>query len=106
MNPMVNLHSLFPVSHHNCDNRLQQCFLALPFFGAKMSHSLHGHCRYFTANGTSTTSTLPLGLIQAAVAQAKANPYDTFAISISAGPSMPQGEVRPTFCQHTHCNIM
>ena len=55
-------------------------------------------CRYFTANGTSTTGTLPLGIIQAAVAQAKANPYDTFAIGFAAGPSLPQGEVRSASC--------
>ncbi|CAL5219872.1 g1792 [Coccomyxa viridis] len=47
---------------------------------------------YFTANGTSTVGTIPLGLIQATIAQAKANPYDTFSISIAAGPSLPQGE--------------
>ena len=57
-------------------------------------------CRYFTANDTSTTGTLPLGLIQAAVAQANANPYDTFSIGIGAGPSLPQGEVRPEFYLH------
>ena len=39
-----------------------------------------------TANGTSTTGTLPLGLIQTAIVQTIANPYETFSISISAGP--------------------
>jgi hypothetical protein len=52
-----------------------------------------GGCRYFTANDTSTTGTLPLGIIQASIAQAKANPYDTFTIGFAPGPSLPQGEV-------------
>ncbi len=53
------------------------------------------HCRYFAPNGSSTTGTLSPDLITAAIAQAKANPYDTFTIVLLAGPSLPQGEVRP-----------
>ena len=78
--------------------------LALLYSAVVPTHLVTAHlsdqCRYFTANGTSTTGTLPLGIIQAAIAQAKANPYDTFTISFGAGPSLPQGEVRPASRLH------